>query len=129
MSILLTVAAGLTFGIGFLHSVLGERYIVGRLLRRDDLPKLFGDDVFTRRTIRFAWHLTSLAWWGLGGVLLAVAFAPTGQVVGWVIAVVSFTFLVSAALTAGASRLRHLAWVVFLSIAALAAIAYARWAG
>ena len=45
------------------HSYLGERYILIRLFRREDLPKLFGGGTeFTTRTLRFAWHLTSVAW-------------------------------------------------------------------
>ena len=106
-----------------LHSVLGERYIVGRLLRREDLPRLFGDDAFTKQTIRFAWHVTSVAWWGLGAILIAVVLAPEGQVLRSIIQVVAVTFLVTAVITAVATRLRHLAWVVFLAIAVLAAIA------
>jgi hypothetical protein len=35
-----------------------RKYILIRLFRRDDLPKLFGGTEFTVRTLRFAWHLT-----------------------------------------------------------------------
>ena len=62
---LLFLAAGLVLLVGLAHSYLGERYILIRLFRRSDLPHLFGSDVFTRRTLRFAWHLTTVAWWGL----------------------------------------------------------------
>lgn len=55
----LLMAALLAFGLGLAHSVLGERYILRRLLRRPDLPALFGSDDFTKRTLRFAWHLTT----------------------------------------------------------------------
>lgn len=115
---LLAAAALLAF-VGIAHSVLGERFILVRLLRRHDLPKLFGSDWFTRRTLRFAWHITSLAWLGFAGVLLAVATPPPGDAGRDVLQVVSLTFLASALLTAGASRGRHLAWIVFLAIAAL----------
>ena len=54
------------------HSYLGERYIMVRLLRRDDLPKLFGGVDFTKRTLRFAWHLTSIAWVGLAWLALLI---------------------------------------------------------
>jgi hypothetical protein len=79
------------------HSYLGERYILVRLFRRADLPKLFGGTEFTTRTLRFAWHLTSVAWIGLA----AATFATSGL----------------AALVG--SRGRHLAWIAFLAIAAL----------
>ena len=122
----LLLAAALCVGIGVAHSWLGERYILIRLFRREDLPKLFGSDWFTKRTLRFAWHLTSVAWWGLGGVLLAVADGSAGDPAAMrqrVIAVVAVTFLVHAIVTAAASRGRHYAWVVFLAIAALASYA------
>jgi len=55
------------------HSFLGERYILIRLLRRENLPRLFGSDWFTKRTLRIAWHLTSIAWLGLAGILMVLA--------------------------------------------------------
>ena len=71
------VLAGLT---GVAHSYLGERYILIRLFRRQDLPHLFGSDVFTRRTLRVAWHLTSIAWWGSAFLFWALGkgSAPLG---------------------------------------------------
>lgn len=111
MSWHLAAAALLTVGVGAAHSLLGERYVVARLLRRHDLPRLFGSDWFTRRTLRFAWHLTTLAWWGMAGVLLWPD-AP--------LRAVSLAFAASALLTAGLTRGRHLAWVVFAAIAGLA---------
>lgn len=63
----------LLFAVGVVHSVLGERYILVRLFRRTDLPKLFGDTTFTTRTLRFAWHITTVAWWGFAAILLMLA--------------------------------------------------------
>ena len=109
-------AAALTVGIGMAHSYLGERYILIRLLRRDDLPRLFGSDVFTRRTLRFAWHLTTLAWWGFGAFMLVAARG--GQIESG-LTVVGWTFALSGLVALVASRGRHLAWIVFLAIALL----------
>jgi hypothetical protein len=114
---LLVSAAALAFGVGVAHSVLGERYILIRLFRRQELPRLFGSDLFTRRTLRFAWHLTTLAWWGFGGQLLVSAFPESGA--ESLLHVVAATFLATAVVTFGHSRGRHLAWVVFLAIAGL----------
>ena len=55
-------------GLALVHSVLGERCILIRLFRRTDLPPLFGSDDFTKRTLRFAWHLTSVVWLGVAAV-------------------------------------------------------------
>jgi len=120
MSLTLLLAAALTFAVGVAHSYLGERYILIRLFRRTDLPHLFGSALFTRRTLRFAWHLTTVAWWGCGLLLLIAArsLAPLSRAaVGGVLA---GTFLASALLTLVGSRGRHLAWPVFLAIAAAA---------
>jgi len=65
MRISLLMAAVLTILVAAAHSYLGERYILIRLLRRNDLPKLFGGVEFTKKTLRFAWHITSIAWLGL----------------------------------------------------------------
>ena len=113
---LLHSAAGLAILVGAVHSVLGERYILVRLFRRGDLPHLFGGDVFTRRTLRFAWHLTSVAWWGFAALLLLLPFAPPLTRIADTVAV---TFFVSAVVTFLGSRGRHLAWALFLAIAAL----------
>jgi len=114
----LLAAALLTLAVGAAHSYLGERYILVRLFRRPDLPWLFGSSDFTVRTLRFAWHLTSVAWWGLAAVLVLLArptldHAAVGLVVGG-------TFLVHFAVALVGSRGRHLAWVAFLAIGLLA---------
>jgi hypothetical protein len=114
----LLTAAALAFAVGLLHSWLGEKYILIRLFRRPNLPQLFGDDVFTKRTLRFAWHLTTLAWWGFAVLLLgASARAPLDAPASSAAAVIGGTFLVSAVYAFVASRGRHLSWVIFLGIA------------
>ena len=67
-------AAALIFLTGVAHSYLGERYMLVRLFKRDHLPKLFGGTEFTTGTPRFAWHLTTVAWWGLAYLIVLVAF-------------------------------------------------------
>jgi hypothetical protein len=125
MSPLLVAGAVLAFGIGLAHSLLGERYVLIRLFRRRDLPKLFGADTFTRRTLRFAWHLTTLAWWGFGAQMALASGAltevdPTSEPL---LQVIAWTFLASALLGLAVTRGRHLAWPVFLAIAACAFLA------
>jgi len=112
--ILLYVAAFLTFAVGVAHSYLGERYILIRLFRRENLPKLFGGTTFTTRTLRFAWHITTLAWWGFAGLLLLLAQGALSS--ERVLLVIGGVFLASGGLTLVASRGRHLAWPVFLFI-------------
>jgi hypothetical protein len=116
MNLALTVAIVLLVLIGAAHSYLGERYILMRLFRRGPLPRLFGSDLFTRRTLRFAWHITTIAWWGAAATLWALA---GGSARGGILAV-SATFAVSAAVALIGSRGRHLAWLVFAIIAGCA---------
>lgn len=118
---MLTAAALLCFGIGLVHSVLGERYILTRLFRRSRIPPLFGDETFTKRTLRFAWHLTTVAWWGFGSLLLVLSSEPA-EVAPAVLKIVSIVFFISGAVTFVASRGRHLAWIVFLAIGVLCAL-------
>ena len=119
---LLPAAAALALLIGVAHSYLGERYILIRLLRLD-LPRLFGSDWFTKRTLRFAWHVTTIAWWGFAALLLTLP--ATGEVASRlaVLWVVVGVFGVSGGVALVASRGRHLSWIVFLAIALLAAAA------
>lgn len=124
MSAALIAAAALTVLVGVAHSYLGERYIIRRLLRRDDLPRLLGSDWFTRRTLRFAWHLTTVAWFGLAAVMVLLADQATeaaggAQSIGRAIAM---TFGLSAIIAAAASRFRHLAWMAFAAIATLVGV-------
>ena len=118
MAILLYVAALLAIGLGVAHSVLGERYILMRLFRRSDLPHLFGSSQFTVQTLRFAWHLTTIAWFGLGALLL---HAGRGDLtVPGMLRVIGITFMVSGLLPLLFTRGKHLAWPVMFAIGALA---------
>lgn len=117
MNPLLAVAAALLVATAVAHSWLGERYIVRRLLRRPDLPQLFGSDVFTRHTLRYAWHLTSVAWLGLAVILVLLSGAVTGVRVGMGLPLaIGVTALASAVLAIVTTRGRHLSWVVLLAV-------------
>jgi hypothetical protein len=100
------------------HSYLGERFILRRLFRRD-LPKLFGGPEFTRNTLRFAWHLTTVAYIGLAAVLMALP-PRDGSSPSTPARVVAATFAISGVVALVGSRGRHLSWVVFFAIALFA---------
>jgi hypothetical protein len=114
---LLVWAAALVFALGLAHSLLGERYILIRLFRRADLPQMFGSDVFTKRTLRFAWHLTTVVWWGIAWLLWrmsgsALTVPEVATTIVWVSALSGLIALV-------ASRGQHLSWLAFFAIALL----------
>jgi len=117
----LYIAALLIVLVSLAHSYLGERYILTRLFRRCELPRLFGGTEFTKRTLRFAWHVTSVAWLGLAAILLVVAEGAGHE--RQVIGVIAATFAVHFAITLFGSRGKHLAWVAFLAIAILGMVA------
>ena len=114
---MLYLAAILFFLIGVAHSCLGERYILMRLFKREDLPKLFGGTEFTTGTLRFAWHITTVAWWGFAAML---ALAQRNQINERnVLMTIATVAIVSALLPVVFTKAQHLSWVVFLAIAAL----------
>ena len=117
----LLLAAVLTALLGLAHSWLGERYLVSRLMRRKDLPKLFGSDRFTRHTIRFAWHLTTVAWFGFAALLWLLAHRSPSESLepSLVREILARTFAFGALIAFVGSRGRHLSWLVLLAIALL----------
>ena len=113
----LHVAAILIFLTGLAHSVLGERYILIRLFRRDNLPQLLGGTAFTTQTLRFAWHITTVAWWGFA-LLLWQAASGTLTIRG-MLEVLGYTSLLSGLLPLVLTRGRHLSWLVFFAVGAI----------
>jgi hypothetical protein len=116
-SVVLYAAATLIVLLGIAHSYLGERYILMRLFKRDNLPKLFGGTAFTAGTLRFVWHLITVAWFGIA----AVAVQASGATVDSrsVLQVLSVMAFVSGLLPLYFTRGKHLSWAVFFAVAAL----------
>jgi hypothetical protein len=123
-TLLLVVAAAVVWYIGVMHSILGERYVLRRLLELPDLPLLRKDPLFTKNVLRWAWHLTSLAWVGLATLLVALALAPwDGARV--TAGMVSIILLASGIIVLAGIGLRHPAWPLFLAAGTATAIAAA----
>ena len=119
MSYSLLLAASLTVTIGLVHSWLGEVRLIGPLLHPATRSGLLEKSRFARQVLRFAWHLTTIAWWGTAAVLALLAFGPLAGNSGAVLIALSVTFAVTGAVALVTSRGRHLAWPVFLAIAGL----------
>lgn len=118
----LKIAAILTAVLAVLHSVLGEKYILIRLFRRENLPKLFGGDSFTKGTLRFCWHIMTVFGLGFGAIMWQLSEVQAGQfaeISEGIRSAIAGAFFASAALAAYFTRLKHLSWVVFLAIAIL----------
>lgn len=114
---MLYLAAALMFITGFAHSYLGERYLLIRLFKRDNLPKLLGDTAFTTGTLRFVWHLTTVVWWGLAYVVFCAAQSELTVV--QTLRVIAMVALVSGLFPLFFTRGRHLSWIVFFVVGAL----------
>lgn len=116
------IVAGLATLLAGAHSYPGERYILIRLFRRDNLPKLLGGVKFTKRTLRFAWHITSVACLGLASILVVLASSPgeTERTQARLIASVFGVAWPPFSARAGVICL----WIVFFAIAALAWFGY-----
>lgn len=115
---MLFIAAFLLIFIALVHSILGEKYILIRLFRRNNLPKLFGGTWFTENTLRFAWHVTSFAWVGFAAVLVTYEMNLSNP--EQKILLVTFaTFFLTGLVAFVFSKGKHLSWIVFWAIAAI----------
>ena len=115
---LIYFAAAVAVFLGIAHSWLGERRVFPRLLAAENLQRLRGSIEFTRAILRWAWHLTSRAWWGFAYLLFVIAAGrtPDALTLARIIAVVFGSSGLVAFVT---TRGRHIAWPFFL-LAALA---------
>ncbi|WP_339723076.1 hypothetical protein [uncultured Paraglaciecola sp.] len=117
---MLAAAAIILLITAIAHSYLGERYILIRLFSRNKLPELMGGDEFTKSTLRFAWHITSITWLGIAAVLYFDNYHSALFL--YSIAAIS---LFSAAMAAFFTKGKHLSWVAFLSVSVLSYLSVA----
>jgi hypothetical protein len=108
-------AFAFTVLVGLLHSILGEKYVITPLQHRENLPRIFGSDLLTKRTLRFAWHLTTVAWFSLASFMLKLAFQKALSM-QFTVSVLFATFAVSFLISLTISRGRHFSWAIFLAI-------------
>jgi len=118
----LAIAAVLAFAVGGVHSWLGEKRLLGPLLAPGHRHELLEKSAFARQVLRFAWHLTTIAWWGMGAALAAYAMVPVDPSARIVLPILAVTFLMTGVCILLISRGRHLAWPVFLTIAGLSLV-------
>lgn len=99
--ILKITAAAIFIILALLHSLLGEKEVLGPLFAQD--WNIGVSRYAAKRLLRFAWHLTSIAWLGIAAVILGLPLVPT---LAWM------------ALMSGALVLiclpGHLAWPLFM---------------
>ncbi len=114
------LAAGILSGLmGLGHSVLGERMVLNRLSALENLPPVLGSTLFTRRILRFTWHLTSVLLLAMGGILAVLAGAPPSREGRLILVIAAANYLACALVSGIITRGRHFSWFVFLAITAL----------
>lgn len=106
------------------HSLAGEIYLLRPLFRHGGNRVL--DSQLARMVLRFAWHVTSLAWIVLAVILYAVAFNEA-HLRTVILASVGASFVFAGVFDLIASRGRHIGWPLLLltGVFALAALRYA----
>jgi len=105
-------AASILALTSFAHSLLGELFILQRLFRMNDLPRLFADERFLPQTLRFVWHLFSIALLGFTAVLISVANDPSSTS-SETSRAISIALAASAVVAGVVSHGRHLSWAAF----------------
>lgn len=118
----LLAAAIILVGLALAHSWLGERRLIGPLLAQAR-EGMLARSRFARQTLRFAWHLTSVAFVGLAAPLVVYAFHQIDDGARLALRLIAACAFVMGAIALASSRGRHLAWPFFLGAAALTATA------
>jgi len=115
---MLLTAAIILVTCGIAHSFLGEKYILSRLFRRDNVPHIFGSDEFTKGTLRFCWHITSIAWFGFAALLI-----NSQGIDIFSLNVIGTVFLLSSLFSMYFTKAKHLSWLALLMVSILSFLA------
>lgn len=121
-TIALLFAASLAAITGIIHSWLGERRLIGPLLAAEHRSGPLAISAFARRVLRFAWHLTSLAWCGSAAILIALALTPLDLQGRMVLGITAAVFLLNGLICLMAGGVRHIGWPFFFIISAAAIV-------
>ena len=109
---LLLTAALLLIVTSVVHSIMGERRLLGPVLtRREGILK----SPLARFVLRFAWHITSVTWAVIALILAALVLDPTA-VRWWAAVGIGVAFTTIGAFTAISSRGRHIGWPFLVGI-------------
>ncbi len=74
MNIYFIISAILLFIVSLFHSILGEKRTIGPLVNSYLLDSIYKDKrINWGKKLRRAWHLTTLAWWTIGVIIIDLA--------------------------------------------------------
>ena len=102
---------------GLLHSILGERLVLGPLSRHTEIPRLLGSRRFMMQVLRFTWHLTTIVLLGTATIAALIARSSAGEADEAVAGLLAVTYLLCALIAVVGSHGKHFSWVLFLGSA------------
>ena len=111
---LFLAAAVACLATALMHSLLGEAWLIGPLVRSRSgvLAR-----PLSRQVARFAWHWTSLLWLMVGGILLSAGLGHPVET--WLLACIGAVHLVLGLVDAVITRGRHVGWPFIVLIGGL----------
>ena len=113
--ILLLLAAVLGLATLFVHSIFGEKYLIGPLVNSGE--GVMRNDL-AQQVVRFAWHLTSF--FGLIAIyILAKAAYDFAAADIALLAVTGSVFLVAGIYDAIVTKGKHIGWTMLAGVGAL----------
>jgi hypothetical protein len=114
----LLASAILLIILALAHSLFGEIGMINPLVKSKGVPAFRGSVRFTKDTMRFAWHITSIL--GLGFAAVILYYGTLDQLDDderRVLEIFTITFAISFVVSLIGSRGKHPAWIAFLLIA------------
>ena len=118
---MLVASAVLLILVAAMHSLLGGKRLIAALVRQDSFPAILGSVERSRLTLWVGWHMLSVTWLVLAGLLLVMHVRPVERSV-LAIAACALLFGVCGLTALVLSRGRHLSWVFFLPVCVLLSI-------
>jgi len=115
---MLIIASALIIIIGLAHSWLGEKKLIQPVMGLEVFPALLGSPETAKSTLRVSWHLLTLCWWAVAGLLFYYANSnlPAPIPLLWMITGV---FSISGLAALYFSRGKHKSWVIFFAVASI----------
>ncbi len=117
----LTLAAGLSFLVGAVHSVLGEVLIFAKL-RSGGIVPTNGGPLLRERNVRIlwaSWHVLTVFGWGLGAILLWIDRSGSAAAMRPVLDLTAVAMMAGSALVLIGTKGRHPGWLGLLAVALL----------
>ncbi len=126
MNLFFAAAAALTFAVGLIHSLFGEKLIFQRMRPQGGLIPTQGGPVLRGPHVRIlwaSWHALTAMGWGMGAILGWLALPASASLAqSAVVQAITASMLAGAVLVLVGTRGRHPGWAGLLGVAVLVAL-------